>query len=256
MRNILLIMIAGLVPGCFAQSNGQSYPSKIEATKIDSTFNYHLNRISHYLRNGSNETAIPIAVSVGYLERVTAIPSSGDWTYFGNMGLRIEDVYEWRQWYAENRQLLVWDVKTKAIQVHREKSDREKYLQASEYIISQKNLWANSSLSLSDSLVYIPVLIFYDALKEENQYNRSHSMKDSLRSLNAKRTFKPVPWDKLDNSKFNPSSDMIVYFSKVYSNQLAAKVVDRKEGANPKYDITFLFEFDRDNEIRKVYFVK
>jgi hypothetical protein len=115
---IAMIFITILYFICIA-GKAQARESATDVGKIDSVYRYHLVVISRHLEDRQRDSTHRWIRSVDYLVKITGISSSEEWTYFGRMGLRKEDVGKWKRWYDENRHLLVWDQKEKMIKIVR-----------------------------------------------------------------------------------------------------------------------------------------
>ncbi|PWG77977.1 hypothetical protein [Pararcticibacter amylolyticus] len=131
-----------------------------------------------------------------------------------------------------------------------------RYESAYNYIINDSDI-KGKSVNIADSVVYIDMSIFFEELSEECNLSRD-SMLRNLDSLDNVRYFAPVK-HKLEIEKTrNVSSNVILYFSKVYDNLLIAELLngtgryakDRLFQTSTRY--LFVFD-DKSDQIKRVY---
>jgi len=138
------------------------------------------------------------------------------------------------------------------------------YYEAYKYIKNQPEFHNSNGIAASDTIIFIDYSIFFDKLREENNYiNEREDLFFYLDSIDNRIKFNPFYAVEIKNMFPNiPFFDNILFFSKVYEKSLIVEVFNSKNKENNYKKLAsfsmstiYLFYYDDDDKIRKVFSV-
>lgn len=137
-----------------------------------------------------------------------------------------------------------------------QENDNRYYKGAYDYLISLPEI-GNNGLKISDTIVHIDLINFYEELSEGND----RAMLYKLDSIDNENNNKNYYLQELNNLPSDTNSKYILFFSKIFKDILLAEIFENQGMKNTPYERlrafnkswVFLFKFDKNCKICNVY---
>ena len=106
----ILCLLLGLC--CLPQT-----PLSAQNNKAQTVFEENLAFLAACIGNDAIDTCYRVPGLIFFFEKLSAIESEADGTFFGKLSPTARDIENWRQWYNVNKNRLIWDPAASAVRL-------------------------------------------------------------------------------------------------------------------------------------------